>query len=258
MKGLFDFRDFFRAYHDSYVLIGGAACDVWLSAANVKARVTKDFDLVLLIESLDPGFTAAFWRYVEERGYSYAALNKEDRRYYRFESPQVSSAPEMIELFARRPDMLPLDETRRLRRIRGSGDVASLSAILLDDDYYNLVVSLRREREGLSLLAPLGLIPLKARAYLDLARRKAKGESIDAVKIRKHRSDIFRLLLIVNPAERVSLASTVQSDLEAFMEASDLEPGFDWKVFAKSLGVPESNLEERVFSALRSAYSLKG
>jgi len=53
VKGLEDFRDFFRGRSDAYVLIGGAACDVWLSEYNITSRATKDLDLVLIVESLN-------------------------------------------------------------------------------------------------------------------------------------------------------------------------------------------------------------
>ncbi len=254
MRGLEDFRKAFEAFSGSYVLIGGAACEVWLAAAGARSRATRDLDLVLIIEALDAGFVHAFWRYVDTRGYSCATIASGGRRYYRFESPSAPEAPEMIELFSRESAFLPPGSSRRITRLVADGDVASLSAILLNDDYYALVRDLRQDRGGLSLLPPLGLIPLKVRAYLDLGSRKAAGEPIDAADIRKHRSDVFRLLAVINPAERLELSPTIRADLVKFLEEWNSEP-FDWKVFAKSLGLPAAGLADRLIGTLVSIYT---
>ena len=60
VRGLKLFADYFTGYEDHYILIGGAACDVWFSKAEFKPRATKDFDLVLVIEAVDPAFIARF------------------------------------------------------------------------------------------------------------------------------------------------------------------------------------------------------
>jgi len=49
IQGLERFRDYFGAYADSFVLIGGVAAMQWLEEADMKPRATKDFDLVLLV-----------------------------------------------------------------------------------------------------------------------------------------------------------------------------------------------------------------
>jgi hypothetical protein len=42
VKGLEVFREHFRDYADRYLLIGGAACDLAMSAAALPFRATKD------------------------------------------------------------------------------------------------------------------------------------------------------------------------------------------------------------------------
>ena len=42
VKGLDVFRDHFQYYLDQYVLIGGAACDILMSEADLEFRVTLD------------------------------------------------------------------------------------------------------------------------------------------------------------------------------------------------------------------------
>ena len=62
----------------------------------------------------------------------------------------------------------------------GTNTVASLSAILLDDAYYEFILAGRRELDGLPWVGEDRLIPLKASAWLDLGERQAKGENVIA------------------------------------------------------------------------------
>lgn len=54
VRGLDLFRARFREFEGSFVLIGGAACDEWFTASGLVFRVTKDLDVVLIIEVLAP------------------------------------------------------------------------------------------------------------------------------------------------------------------------------------------------------------
>lgn len=61
VRGLDKFKEYFKQYADSYILIGGAACSVVMEESGFDFRVTKDLDLVLCVESLDIEFVKAFW-----------------------------------------------------------------------------------------------------------------------------------------------------------------------------------------------------
>jgi hypothetical protein len=74
-----------------------------------------------------------------------------------------------------------------------------LSAILLDDAYYEFILAGRREVDGLPWVGEDRLIPLKASAWLDLGERQAKGEPIDTKNIRKHANDVLRLSQLLAP-----------------------------------------------------------
>jgi glutathionyl-hydroquinone reductase len=65
VKGLQRFMDHFKGFENSYVLIGGAACDVWLTDRELPFRVTKDLDLVLIVEAMDPVFVKRFWAFIQ-------------------------------------------------------------------------------------------------------------------------------------------------------------------------------------------------
>ncbi len=134
----------------------------------------------------------------------------------------------MLELFSRAPDSIAVPQACVLTPLPVDEDIASLSAILLDDAYYNCLKRNRRVIDGVSVLDERVLIPFKAKAHLDLAARRDAGEEIDSKTVRKHRSDVFRLLQLLPKAERVELAETVAGDLAAFAEKvesdGDLNP----------------------------------
>ena len=125
----------------------------------------------------------------------------------------------MIELFSRAPEGFDLGENSRLTPLPIDEMVTSLSAILLDEGYYALLKANLRELGGLPLLHEAALIPFKARAYLDLSRRKAAGEKVDSGDVKKHHNDVFRLLQLL-PADGVlELPETIAADMQAFLAA---------------------------------------
>ena len=106
----------------------------------------------------------------------------------------------------------------------GAGkDLSSLSAILLDDDYYHFLLGGRKEARGLSYVGPEHLLPLKAKAWLDLSKRKHLGEDIDNKALRKHKNDVFRLYPILNPAFSGKIPDTIKCDLREFLARMEME-----------------------------------
>lgn len=194
VRGLDLFVSHFKGMEDNYVLIGGCACDLWLSEQGLSFRATKDIDMVIVVEVLSPGFALAFWDFI--RNGRYQSLNKapgDKPKFYRFNKPQDKRFPEMIELLSR--NLLGLPKDMRLSPLPVDADISSLSAILLDDDYYEFVLGTKIIINAVSTLSPQCLIPLKARAHLDLRQRRESGDAtVKDMDIKKHRNDIFRLL----------------------------------------------------------------
>ena len=250
--GLDRFRAHFADYADQYVLIGGAAAFLALEEAGFSPRATKDLDLVLCAEALRSEFVTAFWDFVEEGGYQHRLRSTEQPVFYRFEKPQASGFPAMLELFSRRPEGLEPRAGGRLTPIPAGQEVASLSAILLDPDYYGFLHEHTREHQGVSVATELGLIPLKARAWLDLTRRRREGEDISSQDIKKHRGDVLRLYQLLLPGERVTLPSAVGEDLAAFLRLMDTEADEN---LLRNLGMQGITVPE-ITGALRSVFQL--
>lgn len=250
VKGLDVFKNHFRNYSNRYILIGGTACDLAMDAAGLTFRATKDLDIVLCIEALDSEFVEAFWHFIRMGKYQIQEKASGKRQYYRFTKPANKIFPYMLELFSRKPDALSIANESHLTPIPGEEDVSSLSAILLDDDYYSFITQGKRDRDGLSIIGPEHLIPLKARAWLDLNHRKQQGENIDSNNIRKHKNDVFRLYQIMEPGNRVPLPGIIANDLQLFfglipMGAIDL----------KSLGLRSETIDS-IIKDLKLIYGL--
>lgn len=245
VRGLYVFREHFRDHTDSYLLIGGTACDLLFGEAGIEFRATKDLDIVLCIEALDTHFAQALWDFIKAGQYGRREEDSTSRQYYRFKEPASEGYPYMLELFSRRPDALTPAEGSHLTPIPVADDVSSLSAILLDDDYYKFLLGGRRVVEGVAVVGPERLIPLKARAWLDLTGRKRRGESVDSKTIRKHRNDVFRLYRILDPLPVSDTPRKVRDDLEHFL---DWQAGENTNLKALGLGrmtVPEVVAEIR-------------
>ena len=216
MRGLDIFREHFAGADHNYVLIGGAACEIIMREVELDFRTTKDLDLVLLVESLDKTFGEKFWAFVEAGGYQQRERSAGDKEFYRFHSPENAEYPTMLELFARAPDSLQLAEGATLTPLPIDEDIASLSAILLDQAYYDALKQHNRVVDGVAVLDERMLVPFKAKAHLDLAARKEAGARVDSSTIRKHRADVFRLLQLLAANERIELSETIKDDLRAF------------------------------------------
>lgn len=218
--GMERFREHFRGFENAYVLIGGAACDAWMSRSNLPFRKTKDLDIVLVIEAIDSAFVARFKEFVAAGRYQVRQRQYTSRReFYRFLKPAEDGYPSMLELFSRAPSDLDLGPDQQVAPVPVEASVASLSAILMDEGYYELVLSSRYDWDGIQMVGADGLIPLKARAWQDLSRRKAAGEKIDENDIKKHRNDVFRLALTLTGEPGPEMSGGIRADLEAFVAA---------------------------------------
>ena len=214
------FREWFSGCEGQYAIIGGTACDLLMSAAGIDFRATKDVDLVLIIEAVDADFGKKFWEYVTIAGYERKNRSTGVPQFFRFANPKSKEYPAMIELFTRKPDFIKLPDDAVLSPLPIDDDVSSLSAILLDNDYYGFLKQGRVRVSGVTVLDAPYLSPFKAKAWLDLSERKATGGQVDSKNIRKHKNDVFRLSELISPNIKMApyLPQTVKDDMMTFIE----------------------------------------
>jgi hypothetical protein len=226
VKGLEIFRRHFDGLDQHYALIGGAACYVIMDEVGLEFRATKDIDIVILVELLDPAFGARFWAFIEAGGYEQRERSSGGKEFYRFQKPSNTDYPSMLEIFSRPPATILPAEGSALTPLPIDEDIASLSAILLDEDYYAALVANKRAIDGITVLDERLLIPFKAKAHLDLAQRREAGDAVDAKTVRKHRTDVFRLLQLLRDDERIALPDPIRADLTAFADKVDADGDF--------------------------------
>lgn len=97
-------------------------------------------------------------------------------------------------------------------------ETSSLSAILLNEDFYNFMLKGRKIILGASVLGAEYLIPFKMYAWLDLKDRKARGEHVNERDLKKHKIDVFRLLQIVEPGKKIETTGNVNEAVLRFFE----------------------------------------
>ena len=218
VRGIDKFREYFAGYGDSYIIIGGTACDILEENAGQQPRATKDIDIILIVEALRANFVKQFWKFIKAGQYETRQRGNGKHEYFRFLKPQTIEFPFQIEIFARKPDVLEIADDARLTPIPVNEDLSSLSAILMNENYYHFTLEHNIIEDGIRLADIESLIVLKAKAFIDLSDRKVKGENIDDKNIRKHKNDIFRLATMLTKMDKFILPSDIQNDMDVFCQ----------------------------------------
>lgn len=199
---------------------------------------------------MDVEFSRLFWEFVKKGGYKNRQKSTGKVLFYRFYEPEDDTFPYMLELFSRKPDILTLPDDSHLTPIPIDEVESSLSAILLESEYYHFVVSGRSVTEDLSIIPQEYLIPLKVRAYLDFVQRRNAGGKVDSKDLKKHKNDVFRLYRILSPETRVALPGSVAGDLTQFFDAVAADPPD-----LKNLGLKNTTIGE-ILENLKMIYQL--
>jgi hypothetical protein len=248
VHGLEKFKEYFGDCTSQYVFIGGTACDILMDELGAPFRATKDLDIVLIIEALNSSFGEIFWNFIEDGVYKHREKSTGENKFYRFSEPEDQSFPLMIELFGRQPENFGLKFHTGLTPIHIDESVISLSAILINDAYYDVLMQGKRTVDGYSVIDLETVILFKMKAWLDLAERKESGEKVDSKNIKKHKNDVFRLLANVTPAGRIETATEIRRDIAQFIELIDKD-----KPDIKNLGIKGTTFSE-LMEVLKSTF----
>ena len=250
ITGFTKFKEKFQKFENQYVIIGGTACDLIMENEELPFRATKDIDIVLIVESITVEFGKAFWDYVKEAGYEHLNKSTGNAQFYRFTNPKSKEYPYMIEIFSKNPDYIVLEDDAIFTPLPIDDEISSLSAILLNEAYYELLKTGQMLVDGIPVLKPTCLIPFKAKAWLDLKERKLKGEQVDSKNIKKHKNDVFRLAQLITGNTSQALNSEIAEDMKTFLSEMAGE-----EVDLKSLGIRGTN-QQKMIDTLRRCYDL--
>ena len=184
VNGIDIFREHFNHFKEQYTVIGGFACDLLMNDAGLDFRQTVDIDMVLIVEALTTDFAKAFWAFIEAGGYQARQRSNGQPEFYRFVDPTNPAYPKMIELFSRPQSNVVLQPDTHLMPLHIDDEVSSLSAILLNDDYYHFLLDGRTVTDG---------------------------------DIKKHRLDVFRLFQLVRENQRIPVPQSIMEDITRFI-----------------------------------------
>jgi hypothetical protein len=221
VKGLEKFKEHFAGFEDNYVIIGGTACDITLRDTDMRPRATDDIDMILVIEKMTPEFGKRFWEFIELGEYTTRERKREEKEpvteLFRFINPK-EGFPVQIELLSRYPDVLGEPTGFHLAPIPVGEEIPSLSAILLDEEYYNQVIGNSVIEDSVRIANPLSLLCLKVKAFLNLTEEKKTNPNVRSTDIKKHRDDVFKLLAMrIDPFTPVELSETMKNELTTFV-----------------------------------------
>jgi hypothetical protein len=225
VKGLEKFKEHFAGFEDNYVVIGGTACDVTLKNTDMRPRATDDIDMILVIEKMTPEFGKRFWEFIVLGEYTKRerkrAIKEPVTELFRFIDPK-EGFPVQIELLSRFPEVLGEPTGFHLTPIPIGDDTPSLSAILLDDEYYHHTIDSSVVEDGIRIANPLSLLCLKVKAFLNLTEEKKTNAEVRNGDIKKHRDDVFKLLAMrIDPLTPIDLSDTMKAELNVFIDAME-------------------------------------
>ena len=224
--GLDKFKEAFADFKDNYVIIGGTACDIVLSNTDMRPRATDDIDMILVVEKMTKEYGNAFWQFIKDGEYKAGKREKDDKTptytLYRF-TTEKGGYPVKIELLAHHSDILGEPSGFHIEPIPLSEDLSSLSAIMMDDDNYELTVANSAEQGGVRIATPTTLICLKARAYLNLLNDRANGKHVNSKDIKKHKTDVLKLIATASIPEPVAVPQSVYDSVMEYAESIEKE-----------------------------------
>lgn len=229
-----------------YVFIGGTALMLLSTESDAgEIRGTRDYDIVLLVKDSEGNkeLFIKLWEYITEGKYKCYQNKDGTPQYYRFTKPENRQQyPELLEFFSSAPEFMKGRE-ERFTPIYIDEDVQSLSSIIMEDDYYDFILTQCRIVLNVNSVTELGLIALKAKAYNDLLERTEKGEQIRPSNLNKHKDDVIQVLNFIKPDNVCDLSGfpSIESDIQNFIE--NLEKIYpDGKII--KVGNIETNIEE--------------
>lgn len=93
--------------------------------------------------------------------------------------------------------------------------------------------------DGMSVLDLEYIILFKIKAWVDLKKRKDKGEDVDSKHIRKHKNDIFKLVVNMEGEQDITVSNEIKNDIKHFINIVISEP-----ISLKNLGIRSTTLAE--------------
>lgn len=247
IQGLAKFQSHFQDFSEDYVIIGGLATALLMDNYGFLARATKDIDLVVIAKDNEV-FLKQLLVFIKEAGYRTKQRTHHDTRHnlFRFLDSDDKEYPEQIELFAVHDHDSVLLQDQFIIPIETPEYYRYLSAILLDLDYYTLLIQHTTVLDGLHIATPEALIPLKMHAHLNLLQSPHHYDG-------KHLKDVIKLAALLSDDSKVELFGRVKEDFQVFMKILHQEDSQRIHQLLTSMNVMNL-IKEDILDVLRRAY----
>ena len=216
------------------MVIGGAACDITMTNTVVRPRAPHHTHMIILVENMTEALDNPSSQFGPDDGSRPEKRKQEAGEPPRYEMYRFLDGkdgyPEMIELLSRHPDVLGEPKGLVIEPIPTDEDVSSLSAIIMDDDYYHFTISHSQLTDGIRHANSAALIALKSRAYLNLMADKRDGKHVNTKDIKKHRSDILKNVVIMTE-DNIEAPAAIVACIKEFVASIRA----DWTTLAEPL-----------------------
>jgi len=233
VRGFDLFRERLAAFGDSFIVIGGAACDLRLAPYGGFRR-TKDIDMIVVTDEVSEPFAEALHDFLREGGYACYVTGDSRPHFYRFIAPKGSRYPAQIELLSN--SLLPERPDARFTPISRSEEIRSLSAIVLDPVYYEFAKAHRNSDEGVPCLTLEALVVFKSSAYLNLLKERTSDPArVRSEDLNKHRNDVFRIMGAIPEAASVEVPDEIGVRLRRFIDCFGPDSA-DWESIRAAVG----------------------
>ncbi len=235
VKGLEHFKNHFKSIADSFIIVGGAACEECFLHSEEKFRVTKGVDIVLTQKSKEKTFAAQFCKYVDKGGYLLRERTDEKKGVFRFYKPQDPDFPDTLKLATTPETTFKTVDDKEVTYIHIRDNVSNLATALYVKDYLDVLNTYKvKDDSGLFYVGPVGMLLLKVKAYLNLSTDRYDGKFVKGSDIKKHRNDVFRLSYLLTDKFKGKLSEKVQEDLKEFLKTfSEQSP--EWQGLQRAL-----------------------
>ncbi len=235
VKGLEHFKNHFKSIADSFIIVGGAACEECFLHSEEKFRVTKGVDIVLTQKSKEKTFAAQFCKYVDKGGYLLRERTDEKKGVFRFYKPQDPDFPDTLKLATTPETTFKAIDDKEVTYIHIRDNVSNLATALYVKDYLDVLNTYKvKDDSGLFYVGPVGMLLLKVKAYLNLSTDRYDGKFVKGSDIKKHRNDVFRLSYLLTDKFKGKLSEKVQEDLKEFLKTfSEQSP--EWQGLQRAL-----------------------
>lgn len=152
------------------------------------------------------------------------------------------------------PGSVKIPDDRIVNSVDIDDEFSHLSAIMIDDDYYNFTIKHSLTLNGLRLASVEALVCLKAYAYINLLESRRQGSRVQQEQIDKHWRDVFRMIVLLPGSDKLNLPVKLRDDLRKFIsEIEEKRP--ETKGIMKVMGAEPKDSDELI-QMLRNSFKL--